>query len=161
MRDGQKVSYVGIDQEGLALGDRGEVISASASASHVMWTSGSRQGALMLVDNLDITPVGRIKTAVAEDGLEDSLEVGNLDVTAAREVFDESGEIGLLNAMSEQGHLASFAAIAEEAAALISTRIRNDPSFRAVAAHLDDEEADRLVSLATAVLARDAFDLGD
>lgn len=161
MRDGQKVSFTGLDENGLAYGDKGQVISADEGYSHVLWSTGSRTGAVMIVDHSDLAASGRQVEAAMDDGLEDSLEVGSLDVTAAREIFDETGEIGLLNTMSEQGHLASFAAIAEEAATLISTRIRNDPSFRAVAAHLDDDEADRLVNLAQAILVRDAFDLAD
>lgn len=161
MRDGQKVSFTGLDENGLSTGDRGQVISAADGYSHVLWSTGARTGAVMIVDHSDLALAGRQVEATMDDGLEDSLEVGSLDVTAAREIFDDSGEIGLLNTMSEQGHLASFAAIAEEASALISNRIRNDPSFRAVTAHLDDDEAERLVGLAQAVLVRDAFDLAD
>ncbi len=161
MRDGQKVSYIGPDDEGLTLGDVGQLISGGTRSSHVMWSTGVRSGLMMLVDNQDLAPAGRSITALADDGLDDSLDVGSLDVTAARDVFDMEGEAGLLSVMAEQGHLSSFSSIAEEAVTLVSTRIRNDPSFRAVAAHLDDEEADRLVSLATVVLVRDAFDLGE
>lgn len=157
MRDGQKVSYIGPDDQGLVLGDRGEVISAAGSASHVLWTSGALKDEVVLIDNMDIAPVGKQTQAKVADGLDDSLEVGVFTVTAAREMYDEAGEVGLLNEMAAQGFLASFVAIAQEASDLIQTRIRNDPSFRAVTAQLEDEEADSLVRLASFVLVRDAF----
>lgn len=157
MRDGQKVSYIGPDDNGLTLGDRGEVISAAATGSHVLFTTGAQANEVVLIDNMDLAPVGKQTQAKVEDGLDDSLEVGVISVTAAREMFDEVGEVGLLNEMAAQGHLLSFTAIAQEAADLIQSRIRNDPSFRAVTAQLEDEEADSLVRLASFVLVRDAF----
>jgi hypothetical protein len=156
VRDGQKVSYVGPEVEGLVLGDRGEVLSAGATASHVLFRTGSRSGAVLLCEHFDLTP-GHPKTATIDDGLDDSLDVGTLAVTGAREVYDVEGETGILNVMAEQGHLASFATIAQEAHDLIQTRIRNDPSFRSMAAQLDDEEAESVIRLAAAVLMRDAF----
>lgn len=157
MRDGQRVSYIGPGIEGLAMGDRGEVISAAANASHVLFHTGSRQGAVLLVDHFDLTGATKKVAATINDGLDDSLDVGTLAVTGAREIFEEEGETGVLNSMAEAGHLTSFASIAQEAHDLIQTRIRNDPSFRAVTAQLDDEEAESVIRLATAVLMRDAF----
>lgn len=157
MKDGQRVSYVGISNSGLAMGDRGEVLSAADKASHVLFHTGSRTGAVVLVDNFDLASPTKKVAAIADDGLEDSLDVGTLAVTGAREVFDVEGETGILNVMAEQGHLSSFASIAQEAHDLISNRIRNDPSFRSMASQLDDEEAEAVVALATSVLIRDAF----
>lgn len=157
MRDGQRVSYIGPQVDGLEVGDRGEVISAGDGASHVLWHTGSKQGAVVLTDHYDLSLGQKKVAATIDDGLDDSLDVGTLTVTGAREVFDTEGETGILNVMAEQGHLASFATIAQEAQDLILTRIRNDPSFRSMAAQLDDEEAESVIRLATAVLMRDAF----
>lgn len=157
MRDGQKVSYIGPHQAGLALGDQGLVISDADTASHVLWSTGTLQGQVSLLDDYDLAPLGRQATAKVHDDLDDSLEVGTLAVTAVREVYDVAGEVGLLNEMGAQGHLSSFAAIAQEVSDLVQTRIRNDPSFRAVTAQLEDEEGEALVRLASFVLVRDAF----
>lgn len=161
MRDGQRVSYVGLDRDGFVMGDRGQILTGDDNASHVMWSTGSKTGQVLLMDNADITPAGTRTTAASAepDGLDDSLEVGigTLGVTAARDWFDFDGEVGVLNAMAERGHLASFGAIAQEARDLVAGRIRNDPSVRAVIAQLDDEEGEAVVSLATVALLRDAF----
>lgn len=157
MRDGQRVSYIGPEVEGRSLGDRGEVISAARDASHVLWHTGKRTGHVDLVDHYDLSLGQKKVAATIDDGLDDSLDVGTLAVTGAREIYDEAGETGILNTMAEGGHLASFTAIAEEAHALIQTRIRNDPSFRSVTAQLDDEESESVIRLAAAVLMRDAF----
>lgn len=157
MREGVRVSYIGPAVEGAVLGDQGQVISDSHEASHVLWTSGALQGQVTLTDDFDLVPVRHQTQATVQDGLDDSLEVGVVSVTAARQIFDEAGEVGLLNEMAAQGHLNTFAAIAQEASDLIQARVRNDPSFRAVTAQLEDEEADSLVRLASFVLVRDAF----
>lgn len=159
MRDGQRVSYVGLDQDGFTMGDRGQVLTGDGNASHVMWSTGAKAGQVLFMNNEDIAPAGNRTTAASSepDGLDDSLEMGSLGVTAAREWFDFDGEVGVLNAMAERGHLASFGAIAQEARDLVAGRIRNDPSVRAVIAQLDDEEGEAVVSLATVALLRDAF----
>lgn len=157
MKDGQKVSYVGPPTDGLQMGDRGEILSAAAHGSHVLFSTGSRKGGVVFVDHIDLAFGQGKKVATIQDGLDDSLDVGTLGVTATREVFENSGEVGLLNVMAEQGHLASFASIAQEAHDLIQMRIRNDPSFRSVTAQLDDEEGEAVIRLAAAVLMRDAF----
>lgn len=157
MRDGQRVSYVGQEVDGLAMGDRGEVLSAAQDASHVLWSTGKRAGFVDLVDHLDLATTQKKVAVTVEDGLDDSLDVGTLSVSATREVYDEAGETGVLNTMAEAGHLTSFAAIAQEAHDLITMRIRQDPSFRAVTAQLDDEEGESVIRLAAAVLMRDAF----
>lgn len=161
MRDGQRVSYIGHPLDGVAMGDRGEVISASDGASHVLWHTGARQGAVMFVDHEDLSLGGKKTAALVNDGLDDSLEVGSLSTTGAREIFDVEGEGGVLSAMAEAGHLVAFTAIAQEAFDLINTRIRNEPSFRALASQLDDEETESVIRLGAAVLMRDAFGVED
>lgn len=161
MRDGQRVSYIGPPVEGLAMGDRGEVVSAADQSSHVLFHTGSRQGAVVFIDNFDLAAPQKKAAAKVDDGLDDSLEIGTLAVHGAREIFEVEGEGGILNAMAEQGHLASFAVIAQEAQDLISTRIRSDESFRSMASQLDDDEAEAVIRLAAAVLIRDAFSDSD
>lgn len=154
MRDGQQVTYVGDGGDGLHLGDRGQVLAVVGSGSHVLWRTGVLHGQVTLVENEDIVREGRAQTV--EAAVADALD-SPLVTVAVRETYDESGEAGLLNALNEAGHLAAFTQIAEEAAGFIASRIRRDPAFRAVLAHLDGDEGDRLVTLASTVLLRDAF----
>lgn len=161
LHDGQQVTYigpavaVGPSQAALNLGERGKVLGAGDSASHVLFTTGALKDQILLVDNFDLAPLGKVAST---DGLEDSLEVGSsLSASAARQAFDLGGEIGLLNQMAEDGYLQFFAQIAEDAYEFIAGRVRQDASFRAVTAQLDEEEGEALVRLASHVLLRDAF----
>lgn len=152
MHEGDKVTYVGPGNEYIAPGTEGRILMlASATSAHLQVTS----GAVLLVETDDLAPLGR---TASRDILADSLEVGGLSTFAVRQTFDEEGETGVLNAMASLGHLAAFVEIAEEAIVLVSSRIRTDPSFREVLAHLDEEEGEAVLRLASACLIRDAFD---
>lgn len=153
------VSYVGPDVDHLTMGDQGRVLSVSGSIGHVIWQSGDAEGQTTAHYEQDLAPVGS-RQAVHE-AIEDSLEVGGLVSFAVRDTFEQAGETGVLNAMAESGHLASFADIAEEAITLVATRIRADASFQAVLADLDPEDAEGVLRLASACLIRDAFTLED
>lgn len=156
MHDGQRVSYIGDEpMDGVLPGDEGRILAYSSTGAHVKWAT----GAISLVSTDDITPVGHGMSV--ESALDDSLEVGGFAVHAAREVYDAEGPEGLLNQMAEGGHLAAFGQYAQEALDTISARIRHDPSFTAVTSRLDEAEADRLVTLASVVLIRDAFGFGE
>ncbi len=156
VRDGQIVSYSGVDgfHEGLVPGDQGKVLVSDSRVAHVLWSTGSLAGDVSIVDHEDL----RTGSAMTVEGsLDDSLEVGGLTTFSSRQVWDESGPVGLLNTMVENGHLASFLDIAEEALGIVAHRIRHDASIRAIAAELDDEETEVLVRTAAAALIRDAF----
>lgn len=156
MRDGQQVSYIGLDGHitDPALGDRGKVLAVGQTASHVLWTTGHLADQITLTDNYDLAIVGR---ALESDGLEDSLEYGTIITTAVRDAYDDGGEVAVLNFMAEQGHLACFHDIAEDTIQFIASRLRQDAGFQAVASHLEEDERESLVLLATHVLLRDAF----
>lgn len=152
--DGQHVSYVGLDPQ--RIGDRGRVLQAEAHGAHVLWISGALNNQVVYTDGMDMAPLSRVSNH--QDGLEDSLEVGEYTAhTAVRVAYDDGGEVGVLNYMAEQGYLAAFASIADETLSFVASRIRQDPGFAVVAAQLDDDEAADLVRLAAAVLMRDAF----
>ena len=151
LREGQRVTSLGstLAQAGstgvvLALADHG--------SAHVQWHEGAQAGQVTLESELDLAPLSQ-----RESLLDDSLDLGHLVTTSAREVYDDGGPAGLLNQMSEDGHLAAFASIAEEAVAFISGRIRVDASFRAVCGQLEPEEGESLIRLASFALIRDAF----
>lgn len=154
-REGQRVAFCGDPNAGLQPGDTGKVLSSAETGSHVLWSSGSRTGEVLLVENLDLV------ASTAAPRTYDDLDSGSLVTIAVRDVYDGQGHIGLLNALNEEGHLATFASIAEEALNTVAASIRQDPSFREVLSHLDPDEGSEFVSLAATVLLRDAFGGGD
>lgn len=153
-REGQRVAFCGDPDAGLQPGDRGKVLSSEGSASHVLWATGSRSGEILLVGNLDLV-------ASHQTYAYDSLDSGVLVTIAVRDTFEDAGSPGLLNALNEEGHLTSFASIADEVMQAVAARIRQDPSIAEVLAVLDPEEGAEFVSLATSVLLRDAFTQAD
>lgn len=154
-REGQRVAFCGDPLDGLQVGDRGKVLSSAEAGSHVLWSTGSRTGEVTLVENFDLVASAHAPRSY------DGLDAGSLVTIAVRDVYDGQGHVGLLNALNEEGHLATFAPIAEEAMHMVSQRIRQDPSIREVLAHLDSDEGADFVSLAASVLLRDAFGGGD
>lgn len=160
MRDGQQVSYVGPTGPGFpAVGDQGKVLSSSGNSGHVQWATGARRRQVDLVIADDVVEVRRERQANrVEAAFADSLEVGEQDEPLqVRAVLEESGEVGLLNALAASGHLAGLQQIAEEALEFVAARVRQDPHLATVLGHLDQGEGDSLVSLASSVLLRDAF----
>lgn len=154
IREGSTVVYTGLVLDNTpALGDAGTVIALDpvSHTAHVMWSEGARAYCTDPMYLHSLAAKGR-----NDDGLDDSLEVGQLSFSA-RKVFDSEGPEMLVSAMSEFGHLGSFATYAEEAVALVASRIRSDPEFRAVIAELDEDEAETVFRTASICLIRDAF----
>lgn len=156
VHDGSRVAYTGLGEGELNFDDQGIVLVASESCAHVQWKTGALAGEVLPVDIRDLTVIGSRRGAVEAD-LDDSLEVAGLGTFTARQIYDQGGAEGLLNAMVESGHLSSFGSIAEEALTLVEGRIRASASFHAAISHLDEAEADEVVRLASAALIRDAF----
>lgn len=152
IREGCKVAYVGHPGE-VAIGDVGKVLSDQGNASHIQWLTGASKGRITgpwahadLVEQQSTTA-----------SIDDSLDDGTLVTVAVREVYDDSGDLGLLAALNEAGHLATFTELADEAMLVVAHHIRRDPAFSAVLSALDTDEADRLVGLTASYLMRDAF----
>lgn len=154
MRDGEDVYYSGHERAGALVGDQGKVLATSGLGAHVKWDTGVRLGQVTLEDQRDLEP--RLSAQVL---LVDSLEYGDLQVRAARRVYDEEGPQGVLAMMVESGQLVAFADIAEEALALVAHRVRHDASVRAATAALDEDEGEQVVRAASAALIYDAFSL--
>ncbi len=154
--DGSRVEYSGLGEGSLVHGDQGAALVVSGTCAHVQWKTGALAGQVTPVHTDDLLPLGSRQGAV-EDSLDDSLEVSGLGTFTARQIYDEGGSQGLLNAMADTGRLAAFQEIAEEALSLVASRIRTSPSFIALSAHLDEDEAEETIRLASAVLIRDAF----
>lgn len=154
--DGSRVRYIGPEDGPLRHHDQGSVLATSGNAAHIQWRTGALAGQVLLHDIYALEPLTARQGAV-EEALDDSLDVAGLGTFTARQIYDENGPSGLLNAMADAGKLAIFQDIAEDALTLVAERIRTSPSFTALAAHLDDDEADQMIRLASVALIRDAF----
>jgi len=147
--EGETVAYIGEPNDALDVDNRGRVIQAAGTGSHVQWSSGPSKGQITLESNLDLV-------SIRSRGGDDALD-GPLVTIAVRDTYDREGTTGLLNALNRDGHLAFFEPLAVEAVALVRDSIRNDASFRPILAQLSSTEAQDLISLATSTLIRDAF----
>jgi hypothetical protein len=151
--EGSLVAYVGDGtrrEAGLYLEDQGKVVASTPTHSHVAWRTGALQGSVVLVPNCDLV-VSR-QVTITDDSLDSPLVS-----LAVLDAYEEGGARKLLSTLARDGHTAGFAAIADEVMSIVSSRIRQDPSFRSVLAQLDDEAGADLVSLASVSLLRDAF----
>jgi len=153
-REGSQVAYVGFGVGGLVIGDLGKVLAGAGSGSHVVWATGAAVGQIVLIPNEDLV-VSR--TAVITD---DSLDCGPLVAIAVRDVYDGYGEVGLINALNDAGHLAGFTEIAEEALEWVVGKIGNDPSVLEALSHLDVDEARDVLGCMATTLLRDSFSEG-
>jgi hypothetical protein len=134
-------------------GNEGHVLTTDGRNSHVLWHTGTLTGQVTLHSNAEFgdQPVkGHI-----EASLDDSLDVGTLAVTSARQAYDEAGPQGVLEQMSFYGQLGMLSDVADEAYALLTTRVRNSPYIRSVTAQLDEDEAEAVVHAASAALLHD------
>jgi hypothetical protein len=156
--EGQAVSYVGGGHQGLSLGDHGRLLAfASTNTGHVQWLDGSRRGEVTIQSlGAEVLPASK-KYAAVQDGLEDSLEVGPVPHTSARQAYDTDGSLGVLTMLASSGYTANFQAIAEEAQSFVEERIRQESSLREVLGQLDEDEASELVTLASRVLLHDVY----
>lgn len=152
-REGQRVSYVGDGEGGLEVGDRGKVVSSDGSACHVLWTTGVRAGQVMFHKDFDLVASNQGPRNLSE--LDDF--AAPLVSFAVRDIHDRHGNSGLLNALNEDGHLAAFSRLAEDAIQTVASGVREDPSIQEVLSQLDDEDGDEFVMFATLTLLRDAF----
>lgn len=155
LSDGARVSYVGDETDGRALGDRGHLLVRQGSLGHVKWDDGTITPHRM--DFLAKAHGGPSVPHQRRDELDDSLDVGPIHATGVRGTYDTEGSPGVLNALSSSGALVAFPSIAEDALAFVAQRIRQETVFRQAATELDDDETEDLVRLASAVLLRDAF----
>ena len=149
--EGSQVSYVGPLERGLEIGDRGKILSDDGMAAHVLWMSGSLRGQVTLTDHMDI-----VVAAEHTPEVDDSLE-GPLVTTAVRETYAYGGVDGLLDALEDEGHLAVFQPIVEEAIQMVAARLRQDVAFREVMDQLDGADGEEFLEHATFALLRDAF----
>lgn len=154
LREGEHVAYAGYERgEGPAIGDPGQVISASDEGCHVAWESGG----LTLESYHDVVPSEHQPNGQQRQASLDAspFEQRDLISFSARGVYDQTGGVGLINAMAEDGHLSTMAAAAEHAVGYLESKVRDDPSMARVLADLDTDEADAVVALAVRLLVED------
>lgn len=156
LQDGCRVEYTGHGNGPLIPGDQGSVLVVSGHCAHVQWKTGPLADQVSLVDTVDLVLLSSRQSDI-EESLSDSLEVSGLGSVTARRIFDDGGSQALLSAMVEAGSLASFQDVAEDALALIAGRLRNSSSFMGITSHLDEDEIDTMVNLASTALIKDAL----
>lgn len=148
--EGQKVQYVGEDTM-VGIGTLGKVLAANGTSQHVQWLGGLREGQIDLVAEYDLVPFQTGDPMSVSAQFDASLDVP-MSTLGVREVYDDSGEDGLINALGEAGHLATLSGYATEAVGQLATLLRHDPAFGPVLAQLDENEAESLVQRVTASL---------
>ncbi len=147
MSEGSRVVYVG-DDPMVGVGTQGKILSHGGTGyEHVQWASGSRMGTVDPIAVEDLIPHrGTTVAGIAAPGFEDSLGYESTLHVAVRDTYDDLGEDGLLNALDEAGHIATLSAYADDALMAFASRVRQDPDFSHILSHLDDQEAEGLVS---------------
>lgn len=153
--EGSKVAYAG-DDPFTEIGSVGKVIALSGTAAHVQWQTGSKVGAIDLVEQHELLP--STSTTLHPTSLAASFD-NALDMPgegiSVRATYDAQGEDGLINALSESGHLAMLSEYVEETVNHLATSIRNDPVFGDVLAALEPDEASALLGRVATVILSD------
>lgn len=147
--DGQTVSYVGASRSGMpAEGDIGVVVAAGNKASHIKMTSGRMNGQFL--------EIAHTALSILEDQSEDLFGEPVIGFSI-QSSYDMGGPDAVINRLNHDGHLSGFEAIAEEALAFVSQRIRSEPAIQEAVSALDSESGDDLISAASFRLLSDAF----
>lgn len=151
MIEGEKVAYAGDTDPFNRVGASGKVIAISGSAAHVQWTAGPKMGQIDLVEQHELVP-DRGAPVTASAGLETfdaALGIASEEEHAPRlsvqAIYDEVGEEGLLNVLSEAGHLSMVAEYAEEVLDHLVARVRQTPALEAVLSQLEGDEQESLL----------------
>lgn len=153
--DGARVAYIGPQKGGHEIGDQGTVMRAEATYSHVRWSTGRLANDIEMVRNDDLIVNGSLTNHPLTAG--DTLDSALVGINVGA-VYSKRGSLGLVNALNEEGHLAAFPSIAEDAIQFVAQRIRQDPSVAEVLGRLDEGEADEFVHTACRVVLRDAVE---
>lgn len=158
LREGFTVSYIGDDADGLSLGDKGQLLAFAndrQSHAHVQWHTGARTGQITMtaVDDIDNSS----QKYQRHDDLADSLEVGPMTVTGAREVFNSAGAEGTLVHLAAEGHLIGLATIADQALDWTCAKIRTETTFMTAIAALDPDEQEEIIHMAACTALRDTY----
>jgi len=152
--EGQLVTSVGDGSDGVPLGTHGRILAlAGIEAGHVQWLSGHLAGRVDFVASLDdaLAPASRKVTAAyaAQDGLEDSLEVGPVSKTGAAYLMATSGPGSVIQQLVSTGAFADASELGEEALAFVEARLRHSAALQPHLAELDEEDRETVLRLAS------------
>lgn len=146
--EGAKVAYSGsFNRDNLTLGDEGKILMSDGQAVHVLMHTGARKDSVVLLPVEDVSLV-----STARSSIEDSLYDGTLDgistltTVAVRNVYDRTGEGGLINALASSGELPDLENEAEKAIIGLAQVVRSNPVVQSVLSHLDEDEGDSFVN---------------
>lgn len=159
--EGCGVAYAGDADPFNQVGSLGKVVALSGSAAHVLWIDGPKVGQVDLVEQHELVERQGRATAALDtiaSGFDNSLDMPEGTGLQVRATYDEYGEDGLVNVLSETGHLAVLSEYVDEAVGTLATRIRGDINLRQVLTELEADEADSLVGKVAAVLLTDRLE---
>lgn len=153
--DGAKVAYIGVESDGLSIGDQATVLEGGAYKSHVRWDSGAVAGSYSYIRNSDLVAGASLNH---EASLVNAVDMaGNRLVRfAVRETYDDGGPSAVLRSLRREGHGAFLDSLGEEVLRQVQAKVRNDPSVIEVLASLDDDEGDDFVRAVSLAVLQDA-----
>lgn len=160
--EGSKVIYAGDTDPFQDVGVSGKVIALSGQAAHVQWLTGPKAGQIELVGQHELLPDRNQHQAEAQplNSFDNTLDMPATETISVRATYEDLGEDGLVNALSEVGHLAMLTEYADEAVGHLVSRVRQDPALGEVLAQLEPDEADGLARRVAAVLLGDLLQEG-
>lgn len=155
MHDGQPVRYLGTPGA-LQPGDEGMVLATEPNYVHVQWRTGALAGQVTPQDYEDVEPhLFFTRRGFVEESLDDSLELGNLQVTSARDAYDEGGPVAVVDQLAHEGQLAMLMDDAQQVYAQFVAQVRTSPYLTHLTAQLDDGERETVVQATSAALLRE------
>lgn len=152
MHDGLPVTYSGTPGP-LQPGDEGTVLTTEATYAHVLWRTGALTGQVTPQSHDELEPA--VVRSHIEASLDDSLEVGSLQVTSARDAYDEGGPAAVLDQLAFQGQLAMLMDDAQQTYAQFVAQVRTSPYLAHLTAQLDEGELETVVQTTSAALLRE------
>lgn len=159
--EGQMVTSVGDGNDGIPLGAHGRILAlASNGAGHVQWMTAPLTGQVSFVPILEdsVAPSSRrTQASLTLDGLEDSLEVGPIHTTGARHLMVTGGPASVIQSLASSGAMAETGDLAEEALALVESRLRQTASLQQQLSELDEEDRNEIYRMASHELLSQAF----
>jgi hypothetical protein len=162
LREGFTVTYIGEDVDGITLGDKGQLLAFANdhhSHAHVQWHTGARVGQITMtaVDDIDNASLKYQR----HDDLADSLDVGPITLTGARQIYDSAGAEGTLIHLAAEGSLTGLATIADQALDWTCAKIRTEHSFMTAIATLEPDEQEEIIHMAACTALRDTYGSGN
>lgn len=166
--EGSKVAYAGDTDPFQEVGSLGKVIALSGDAAHVQWLTGPKSGSIELVQQYELVPDRSQQQAQHQalagpqmNSFDHALDMPATETISVRATYDDLGEEGVVNALSETGHLAMLTEYVDDAVGYLASRVRQDPGLGIILAQLEADEADALVGRVASLLLSDRLNEED